>query len=70
MEACLVGPVHGTDAASRLQVGISTSRLHARGPVGVEGLLTTKWLLRGQGQVVDHDSKIQYTHKALSTQQC
>lgn len=33
--------------------------------IAVAGLLTTKWLLRGSGQVVAKDTGVKYTHKAL-----
>ena len=33
------------------EIGISTQKLHARGPMGLENLVSTKFIIRGQGQV-------------------
>jgi glutamate-5-semialdehyde dehydrogenase len=50
------------------EVGISTNKIHARGPVGLEGLVIYKWKLIGSGQIVadysGNDAK-KFTHKKL-----
>ncbi|KAI9739039.1 MAG: hypothetical protein M1834_007251 [Cirrosporium novae-zelandiae] len=52
------------------EVGISTNKIHARGPVGLEGLTIYKYLIRGTGQVsgeyFEGEGGKQWKHKRLA----
>ena len=50
------------------EVGVSTNKIHARGPVGLEGLVIYKWKLIGNGQTVSDYSGAQarpFTHRGM-----
>ncbi|KAI2625059.1 gamma-glutamyl phosphate reductase [Hypoxylon sp. NC1633] len=51
------------------EVGISTNKIHSRGPVGLEGLMIYKYKIRGQGQVTaaygEGEGKKSYKHESL-----
>lgn len=57
----------GTRYGFGTEVGISTNKIHSRGPVGLEGLMIYKYKLRGQGQVASSygDGKKAFLHQRL-----
>lgn len=49
------------------EVGISTAKIHARGPVGLDGLVTYKYKLYGKGQIVEDyaSGRRTFTHRPI-----
>lgn len=52
------------------EVGISTNKIHARGPVGLDGLMIYKYKIKGSGQITASygvgEGKRAYKHEKLS----
>lgn len=51
------------------EVGISTNKIHARGPVGLEGLMIYKYRINGNGQIAGEygEGGKNFLHKQLPT---
>jgi len=43
----------GFEFGQGAELGVSTQKLHRRGPIGLRALTTWKWVIQGQGQVRD-----------------
>lgn len=56
------------------EVGVSTNRIHSRGPVGLDELVIYKYVLEGDGHIVDgYDGyhgpgPLPFTHRAINEQ--
>ncbi len=56
------------------EVGVSTNRIHARGPVGLDGLMSYKYRVHGHGQIVDSygsvdSGKKAYLHETIKVEE-